>query len=780
MLKNLFPHLKAPTVRFSQKSKRFVIGQESVASVRKSAKVDSERWITIGGKEDEGHGVHVKISGDGKIVAGPSGLADKGIRSLSDFGKAKDDDRKHVTAEHPRQSLRELQIEHKAKHDEVDRKLDETTKQLQRDKAKAGRNKDKADAIDRQWHDAKDAASKERQAISEHYRPKIQSHPEYIEQQNKDRESVAKRKEEESKTFAENNANLRREQWDHIQATGGYEEAKKNAEENLRQLQIRHNRTNEKNRFKLPSLDRHKREIEHIEGLNKEFGSSSPTVNKVEGKTEYESPQLQKNREIVAKLNAGPESRKLTPKQAKEKEDRSIHDKLTAMPRDQKHELASSHGIDPSKYSSDYNLHREMASNPELRSKLAGGSPGNEEANKPKPKYDSEFDKQRHEMSRAEKTKEWQDRLNKKPDEPTQPHEMSFYDYNRSKFGDKSTNRFDHKQSIEAAIKEGKTVPDNVLADYPDLQNKYGKEEGKKPAAGPSEVSSPAKQTQEKPKNPESQKNPVDKPDNTASIMSGSGSESGKTQSAGGNEMSTEHGPRIVPDSEYRKATKEETQKALDLAQQVASSIGVSPDVAKTCAILLERPVRGEGDDMPGKHTWTPESRLAEFTKKAKEMQALHDKNTGKPFVPESGKQEDNREGGKVETATRSAMTHHELASKVSEIIDRLDNFAGKVVTHKDGSVRVYLKENKGKKRGWEEAGEATIEPDGTLMLDKNFEHAFFYDKPVLEEIRKLGSAKPQSRTTPERERKLDMEDPLDRMEHERRNGLRGESERNG
>ena len=87
MLKNLFPHLKAPTVAFSQKSRRFVFGEQAIGSVRKSA-VDTERWITIGADKGEpGHGTHVKISGDGKIVAGPSGLADKGIRSLSDFGK---------------------------------------------------------------------------------------------------------------------------------------------------------------------------------------------------------------------------------------------------------------------------------------------------------------------------------------------------------------------------------------------------------------------------------------------------------------------------------------------------------------------------------------------------------------------------------------------------------------------------------------------------------------------------------------------------------------------
>ena len=66
-----------------------VFGEQRSGSVIKST-VDSERWVTIGADKDEpGHGTHIKISGDGKIVAGPAGLADKGIRSLSDFGKGK-------------------------------------------------------------------------------------------------------------------------------------------------------------------------------------------------------------------------------------------------------------------------------------------------------------------------------------------------------------------------------------------------------------------------------------------------------------------------------------------------------------------------------------------------------------------------------------------------------------------------------------------------------------------------------------------------------------------
>jgi hypothetical protein len=39
-----------------------------------------------------------------------------------------------------------------------------------------------------------------------------------------------------------------------------------------------------------------------------------------------------------------------------------------------------------------------------------------------------------------------------------------------------------HKERVEKALKEGKTVPENVLADYPDLKEKYGKKEPKKQA----------------------------------------------------------------------------------------------------------------------------------------------------------------------------------------------------------------------------------------------------------------------------------------------------------
>jgi len=61
------------------------IGEQAVIRPRSVCK--SERWITINGDHDDGGGTHIQIDDSGKIVAGPAGLADKGIRSLSDFGK---------------------------------------------------------------------------------------------------------------------------------------------------------------------------------------------------------------------------------------------------------------------------------------------------------------------------------------------------------------------------------------------------------------------------------------------------------------------------------------------------------------------------------------------------------------------------------------------------------------------------------------------------------------------------------------------------------------------
>ena len=131
--------------------------------------------------------------------------------------------------------------------------------------------------------------------------------------------------------------------------------------------------------------------------------------------------------------------------------------------------------------------------------------------------------------------------------------------------------------------------------------------------------------------------------------------------------------------------------------------------------------------------------------------------------------------GGKVD-ATAKPLTHQELAGKVSEILNRDDDTAGKVVTHKDGTVRVYLKLNKGGKRGWEEAGEATINPDGSLALTKDFEHALRYSPEVLNEIRALptaGQAKPRPAAEPQIDRNHpDYDDPLNRMQREHERGI--------
>lgn len=103
----------------------------------------------------------------------------------------------------------------------------------------------------------------------------------------------------------------------------------------------------------------------------------------------YESPQLKRNKEIVAALNST-EVKPLTAKQKKDKIDKDRQSKLESMSADEKRDLAKSHGIDPGKYTSDYNLHREMMRNPEILAKLdgdAGKLPGMSTSDKPSPKF---------------------------------------------------------------------------------------------------------------------------------------------------------------------------------------------------------------------------------------------------------------------------------------------------------------------------------------------------------------------------------------------------------
>lgn len=75
-----FPSLSIPTVRGGN------VVFKAWNPTFKSASND-EHWITI---HPHGHGeggVHIQIDSSGKIVAGPSQLATRGIRHISDFGE---------------------------------------------------------------------------------------------------------------------------------------------------------------------------------------------------------------------------------------------------------------------------------------------------------------------------------------------------------------------------------------------------------------------------------------------------------------------------------------------------------------------------------------------------------------------------------------------------------------------------------------------------------------------------------------------------------------------
>ena len=86
---------------------------------------------------------------------------------------------------------------------------------------------------------------------------------------------------------------------------------------------------------------------------------------------DYESPTLKKNKEVVARLN-NPTTKKLTPKQAKEKEARFLQDKLGQMSDLQVGEIAKKHGIDPTLYPSRFNLHSTILRVPAAKSELLG------------------------------------------------------------------------------------------------------------------------------------------------------------------------------------------------------------------------------------------------------------------------------------------------------------------------------------------------------------------------------------------------------------------------
>jgi hypothetical protein len=85
-------------------------------------------WITVGGEANsetgakhEG-GTPIKITGDGRIVAGPAGLADKGIKNLADFGKTKvgEESGRYKPAQKPkRQQPHEMTLEEFGQHAEA-------------------------------------------------------------------------------------------------------------------------------------------------------------------------------------------------------------------------------------------------------------------------------------------------------------------------------------------------------------------------------------------------------------------------------------------------------------------------------------------------------------------------------------------------------------------------------------------------------------------------------------------------------------------------------------
>jgi hypothetical protein len=84
-----FKSISAPQVRFDSFTGSIEFGRQPIvppaervarSEIKSFLKSSGggERWITIGGEDEEGHGVHVKIDGSGKITAGPAGLNEHG------------------------------------------------------------------------------------------------------------------------------------------------------------------------------------------------------------------------------------------------------------------------------------------------------------------------------------------------------------------------------------------------------------------------------------------------------------------------------------------------------------------------------------------------------------------------------------------------------------------------------------------------------------------------------------------------------------------------------
>lgn len=78
-----FKSIVPPMVTYDRDTDSIVFGRSALKAMK------AERWITIH-SDREGGGTHVKIDDKGNITAGPAGLAERGIRNLSDFGKGKE------------------------------------------------------------------------------------------------------------------------------------------------------------------------------------------------------------------------------------------------------------------------------------------------------------------------------------------------------------------------------------------------------------------------------------------------------------------------------------------------------------------------------------------------------------------------------------------------------------------------------------------------------------------------------------------------------------------
>ncbi len=102
-----------------------------------------------------------------------------------------------------------------------------------------------------------------------------------------------------------------------------------------------------------------------------------------------------------------------------------------------------------------------------------------------------------------------------------------------------------------------------------------------------------------------------------------------------------------------------------------------------------------------------------------------------------------------VTTATKP-LGRKELANQLSTLLSSHDaDYAGKVFTKPDGTVRVYFKINKGGKRGWEDAGTAEIDKEGNLQTDTAFNHSIRYSKDLQAKIKDLPKASPDTPVEP-------------------------------